>query len=220
MNIKKSILAQILGFMLLALTSAGAVAASEEPPVKSTTSGSISVVSADERKLGITVEYVGYPEVATMLSKELATKGYKVVTEPDKAALRLKVAPTYFGSAFWRPDFGESEKNPIRELNLGMLIPSFWTASTGAASNPGLYLAEVFGKFAGIDEMLGGSTWYTKGVFSRTKRPQQAFITSVELIRPEGKTEKAEILTETYAEGLPLEMVIGENLKIIVWFME
>lgn len=205
----------LLAITLVALVFAQPTWAGEETsPVRSRVTGTADVRGLD-RSSGLHVIYEGQ-EVATVLFKERLRKlGYRLVDDPTQAAITLKLIALYAGSAADRPKFGNSEKEGGFR----------WGRALFGMVSDAAILKRGFGFSLNSDTMANAwsRTLIDNGVvgaFKPTQHAQEAIITRMELAAGSGTTQVAEILSESYVEDLPEELLMAENMRQAAWFME
>ena len=195
---------------------AGGAQVADGSPVRSSVSGVIAVPK-DDRRLGIYVEVEGSKESTELLRAALVQRGYKIDENDTEAAYKLKVIAVFIGAASDRPKVGESEKNPIYSGN-----EVFWRIgvagvaeklSGGGPASPTYWIdmaVAATGADRAFDDLVLGR---------RTQKPQEAIVTVLELTHG-AAVQKAEVLTESYAEKVPLGLMWADNLRMAVWFLE
>lgn len=201
-------------FMALMLTVLNVRA--DDLPVKSAVSGAISVAQAEKGK-GIYAVYVGSDELTGVLRAGLAHGGFRVENDQSKAPLKLEVIPVYYGAASDRPKIGTAENGSF-DISLGKLIGGI-----------------LFGKAAGMGGALSGggassgvAAGYWGDVVGNSVRPSNLTYRSSPIdamvVRLDffgvGEKQTANVISESYAEGLPKAELVKESMRMVMWFME
>jgi hypothetical protein len=214
--------------MSLALGIAGCASeptrsTADSRPVRSAIAGMVKM-PVPERGHEITVEMTGGGAASQALRERMNALGYRVANDGTATPWSLTVSPMYFGEASGRPKVGTAEgaggttpPGLIVSQQLRRLLPSLWN-SIGYALNPSagarLLAVDVVGRAAGAKEALD------RRVEGRiVEKPLQALVMRVEMTGPEGR-QVAEILTESYTEGLAMDALVDDNIKTLVWLLE
>jgi hypothetical protein len=210
-----------LSCLVLVLTGCAVAPIEDGKIVKSSVSGVIAIPVAD-RKTGLYVEVADSQESTEILRAALKEKGYTIDQTDATAAYHLKVTPVFVGPASDRPKVGESENNPVRNESIANMLVRVFAPSPAMGLAGGLaggltkltYWIDTAGKASGADRAFDD---FVLG--RRTRKPQEAIVTVLELTHG-ASIQKAEVLTESYAETLPLVMMWADNLRMAVWFLE
>lgn len=208
------LLKRIPAILLVFACALPAWAGDEATPVRSRVTGMVDVRGLD-RSSGLYVVYDGQETATGLLKERLGGFGYRLVDDPARAAMTLKVTALYAGSASDRPKFGASEKEG--GFRWGRALVGMVTDA--AILNGG------FGFSINSDVMANAwsRTLIDNGVvgaFKPTRHAREAIITRMELAAGSGTTQVAEILSESYVEDLPEELLMAENMRQAAWFME
>lgn len=188
-------------------------AGDESTPVRSRVTGMVDARGLD-RSSGLHVIYEGQETATGLLKERLRKLGYRLVDDPTQAVITLKLIALYAGPASDRPKFGNSEKEG--GFHWGRAL--FGMVSDAAILKGG------FGFSLNSDAMANAwsRTLIDNGVvgaFKPTRHAQEAIVTRMELTVG-GATQGTEILSESYAEDLPRELLMAENMRQAAWFME
>ena len=215
-------LAIVLGATLCGCASRPERAAApeeEQPLVKSAIAGTVGV-ARDKRGDGIQVNVADDARATEALSSRLAKAGYRVVPAGTPSRYRLQVALVYVGPDHSRPEVGSAEKQ--RSFNLINVIDGVmqYMPSPAHALVPGgganvLPLIDMALRATGIKE-AADRAYYG---YTRCSQPVDALVMRMLLVDG-GQGQEAEILTQSYAENVPLEVMVDDSVRTMVWLLE
>lgn len=204
---------RLLAITLVLVLTQPTWAGEETSPVRSRVTGMVDVRGMD-RSSGIHVVYDGQETATGLLKERLRKLSYRLVDDPTQAAITLKLIALYAGPASDRPKFGNSEKEGGFR----------WGRALFGMVTDAAILKGGFGFSINSDAMANAwsRTLIDNGVvgaFKPTRHAQEVIITRMELTVG-GTKQGAEILSESYAEDLPRELLMAENMRQAAWFME
>jgi len=205
------------------LVASAPIQASTQPAsVKSFVSGSIDVRAID-KTMYVYAEYEGETEITEALRGRIAELGYKLVEVPEDADVVFKVTRSYSGKASDRPKIGDTDGS--RGFN-GLSVRSLlgWTVlgvTTGLLPSPSDGLLTSASKWSFWNSALrdSGAITEIEHAFKPTKKPQDAVVSHIEMT-VNGVTQSADVVSESFAEGLPDAVITAENLRQAVWYLE
>lgn len=208
---------------MLAVTGAcstqGKRAAAEDeklPIVRSMLAGTMKL-APEERVKGIAVDVAGNPEVSAALREQLVKVGYKAMPAGGGAPYVLQVTPVFIGKDSARPsvDYEDLAKGGT---DFSKFIPSLWNALPRKFypqhGDPVIIALDVAGRVLGVKDYVD-RVWEGR----RRQDPVDALIMQITLTGNAAE-QRMQILTQTYAEGVPLNLLIDDNIKMLMWMLE
>lgn len=215
-------LVKLIAAVTLAALSFGAFASTDPNPVKSFVAGSLDVRDVN-KTMTVYAEYAGQDDITVALRKRIAALGYTLADSADTADLVFKVTPVYVGKASDRPKAGTYDGVSNRDgINFGKLL--IWAAvglvshaqPVAGASTVHVTDVAAFWSLASGDS---GVTGEVAQAFRPTTKPQEAIVVNVDLI-VNGVSQRAEVVSETYAKDVPATVLARENLRQVLWYLE
>lgn len=210
----------IVGFLMV---HSSAAIAQEKKLIESSVSGTTSLGRL-HKHAGVSINYEGSQELTMALRSRLAEKGWKIVEDPAGATARIRIVPVYSGKASERPlminETPETTSLSIFDvasaiLSAGQLATSLPQAvSTGGTSH---LVSNALATSATANLI---QTAEKSGAFKRTKKPQEAFLVSIAIDAKDGNHQAGQVLSESYAEGVPVGLLVKDNFDLVVWFLE
>lgn len=215
-------LEKFIAGVALAIICVSAFASTDPTPVKSFVAGSLDVREI-KKSMSVYAVYAGDSDITAALRQRIAELGYPLADSADKANLVFKVTPVYVGKASDRPKAGTYDGN---DGSSGFSIGRFlmWTAvgmAAGIKPEAGasaLHASDVAAFWSGALHD-SGATSAAEHAFKPTRKPQDAIVSQVEMI-VNGVDQKAQVVSESYAQDVPAALLAGQNLKTAVWFLE
>lgn len=197
--------------------------AEEQPIVKSAIAGMVAV-PRERRSEGIQLNVAGDATATEALAARLTQVGYRVAKAAEPARFRLGVAPIYAGPDRDRPLVGTAEKN--RTFGLGDVfdftntyLPSGPEAAVTflgqAPARTVLTLVNVALRATGVRESMDQAYFG----YTRQPKPVDALVMRMTLVDGD-RIQDAEILTQSYANEVPLELMVDDSVKTMVWLLE
>lgn len=186
-----------------------------QPIVKSAIAGMVRVPPA-HRGEGIEINVAGDQKATDALRARLSSVGYRVVAPGEAARYRLRIAPTYMGPDAERPIVGTAEANPHKDYStfFAVALPSM-DAPTIAVAPPAIKGVVSLISMA----MRLGRIQQASATLPRRPDPVDALV--MRMVLADGqRIEEAEILTQSYADKVPMELMVQDNIKTLVWLLE
>lgn len=192
------------------------------PPVKSFVAGALDVREID-KSMPVYAEYEGEEEITAALRQRIGELGFPLASSAEEAKLLFRVIPIYLGKASDRPKAGayDGARNTqgiaLGRLLLGIAFAAAfdikWTPDMPAryAEPVTTYWVETLRDTGVMSEIE-----YT---FKPTRKAQEAIVSRVDLT-VNGVVHTAHVVSESFAKNVPQAMLVAENLRQILWYLE
>lgn len=211
----------IAGMMML--LPLGSHAAEEPKAVKSAVAGYIAAAKAHKAE-GVYLLFEQSPEMTAVIRSRLADTGWKMVDDP-LAPVQVRVSIQYAGPAKDRPVVG-SEGQDRPEIAISDIVGALISAvalikhSDIALHGPSPSERRLAVGFTGGEAMGTLAPLKKAGFFKRTKAAQEAYLVKVSVEVKGEATQYGQVLTESFAEEVPMELLIQDNLEQLIWFID
>jgi hypothetical protein len=215
------ILVNLTAAFMLAVFSLPAFSATTSP-VKSFVAGALDVREID-KSMRVYAEYEGEEEITEALRQRIGELGFPLASSADDAKLIFRVIPLYLGKASDRPKAGayDGARN-TQGIALGRLLLGI---ALGAALDIKLVEGMPMSRAEPVISYWTGTLRDTgvisevEHTFKPTRKAQEAIVSRVDLT-VNGVAQSAQVVSESFAKDVPQAMLVSENLRQILWYLE
>jgi hypothetical protein len=188
----------------------------EQPIVKSAIAGMVRV-PREHRAEGIDINVAEDQKATEALRARLSSVGYRVAAPGESVRYQLKIAPTYIGPDKSRPIVGTAEVNPSGDNSKFLLWQrAFFSLDPATVVAPAPIRGLVSLIATAIRVQDAGQVMSD---LHRRTEPVDALV--MRLVLADGQNmEQAEILTQSYADKVPPEMLVEDSVRTMVWLLE